>query len=265
MRTTIKSRSLTFRQHALRLCGIDGDRYFEQANLSDEGENAFLIQIMDHCITPESTAIDVGANIGLVTMALATMIRTGAIFSFEPSAKAFSALTETIRANRVRNVRAFQLALAEREGILGFADNPVSAAASHLRDASSLGSATTEVRATTLDAFVDRERIRRVDFIKIDVEGFEEEVLKGAARTLRDHRPGVFLEFNSFTLIAYGNKNPRGFLENLLSAFPNVYCFQDRRAARIGDQTALLAFLHRNLVEHGCVDDLFCSSVQIER
>jgi FkbM family methyltransferase len=264
MKTTIKSRTLRFRQHMLHLCGMQGDRYFEQVDLSDEGENAFFLQIMDRCITAESTAIDVGANIGLITVALATVIRSGMIYSFEPSPKAFPALTETLKANRVGNARTFQLALAEREDTFGFSDNPLSAAASHLRDASSLDAATTEVRATTLDAFVDRERIPRVDFIKIDVEGFEQEVLKGAARTLRDHRPNVFLEFNSFTLIAYGNKNPRRVLEDLLSAFPHVYCFQNRQPSRIGDQTALLGFLHRNLVEHGCVDDLYCSSVPIE-
>jgi hypothetical protein len=73
----------------------------------------------------------------------------------------------------------------------------------------------------------------------------------------------VFLEFNSFTLIAYGDKNPRRFLEELLARFPYVYCFRGARPARIGDGVALLAFLHQNLVEHGCVDDLFCSSVPL--
>ena len=111
----------------------------------------------------------------------------------------------------------------------------------------------------TLDAFVDEHDLQRIDLIKIDVEGFEPEVLAGARRTLERFHPSVLLEFNSFTLIAYGNHNPRTLLETLLDTFPHVYRFQAGKMIEIRDDASRLAFLHDNLVKHGCVDDLYCS------
>lgn len=67
----------------------------------------------------------------------------------------------------------------------------------------------------------------------------------------------IYLEFNSWTLIAFQNINPREFLEYLTSNFEFIYhILSDGTLNRLKDDASLLGFLHENLVNHGCVDDL---------
>ena len=110
-----------------------------------------------------------------------------------------------------------------------------------------------------MDEIVSRFSLDRLDLIKIDVEGFEMDVLEGARDTLERLRPNVFLEFNSFTLIAYGNHNPRSVLERLLSLFSAIYRFEDEVEHRVREGEGVHGFMHDNLIKHGCVDDLYCT------
>ena len=73
------------------------------------------------------------------------------------------------------------------------------------------GLANTIINVVSIDDFVNEHKIQRLDLIKIDVEGFEAEVIKGAAKTLAGLKPRVFVEFNSYSLIATRNVNPRDF------------------------------------------------------
>ena len=66
-----------------------------------------------------------------------------------------------------------------------------------------------EVAVTTLDEFVEARGLRRLDFMKIDVEGFEERVLRGGERTLRRLRPVVLLEVQPTTLERTGSSVQR--------------------------------------------------------
>ncbi|MBL8839661.1 MAG: FkbM family methyltransferase [Alphaproteobacteria bacterium] len=251
-------KTVTLREHAFKLAGRTGDRYFDGLGPNGDRESAFLAKVVGRAVRPHSIAIDVGANIGLTTALLSTVIRNGAIHAFEPSSSAFPHLVETIAANAIANARPYRLALSDRDGSARFFDNPISAAASHLCADGTLGNTTETVAVTTLDALAAAKGIGPVDFIKIDVEGFEPEVLLGAQETIRRDKPGVFLEFNSFTLIAYGNRNPRTFLEWLIEHFPHVYRFANGELRRISGAHDMLDFLHSNLVDNRCVDDLYC-------
>jgi hypothetical protein len=126
-------------------------------------------------------------------------------------------------------------------------------------DGISLGGSNTRVTVKTVDDVVSEQKLTRLDFIKIDVEGFELDVLEGARNTINQLQPDVFLEFNAFTLIAYGNQNPRHVLERLKRTFPYVYRFEGGVPHAITDEFSVLAFVHDNLIKRGCVDDLFCT------
>ncbi len=113
------------------------------------------------------------------------------------------------------------------------------------------------VKATTLDAFVMERAIDRLDLIKVDVEGFEMAVIDGAPESLARFRPDLFIEFNSFTLIAFGNINPGAMAERLMEMFPFVHRFKDAAPVHIDSNEKLLDFLHGTLIQHGCIDDLY--------
>jgi FkbM family methyltransferase len=250
------TRTIAVGDRQIQIAGRADDPYFANLKLSDSAHD-FLRRYIADGAGPEAVIFDVGANIGLTSVLFAQC--AAAVYAFEPSKDAYPALQQTLRANNIRNCRTFPCALGAAQGRLRFCDDATSASASHLVDGGSLGSSTYEVDVTTLDAVVAREQLQRLDLIKIDVEGVEGDVLRGAAESLERFRPTVFVEFNSFTLIAYGNVNPRAFLEQLLHTFPHVYRHHADGLSEIRDPGSVLGFIHDNLVLRGCVDDLLCS------
>jgi FkbM family methyltransferase len=249
-------RTIDFRGRDIVLHGKPGDPYFD--NIAIAGTNDFLIDFAARHLPNEPVILDVGANIG-VTSAILAVLRPGAsIYSFEPGPETFGFLCETVRP--FGNVMASRVAMSDKPGITRFLDNATSGSASHLSiNGNSLGGSTIEVSVSTIDQFVKERSIDHVDLIKIDVEGFEPDVISGARETIARLRPGVFVEVNSFTLIAFRNLNPRTFIESLMATFPFIYWLDQGKPRPLRSEGDLLAFIHDHLIKHGCVDDLFCA------
>jgi len=150
---------------------------------------------LEEWLSPGMTVIDVGANIGQYAMlASARVGPRGRVHCFEPHPGVYQVLTRNLRRTGCVNVVAHPFALAgtprTRDLFLHSTDN-VGATSFKPHDADLPGSSV-RVRATTVDTYVKARRLRRVDLIKIDVEGAELEVLQGAARTL-DSNPDIVL------------------------------------------------------------------------
>jgi FkbM family methyltransferase len=118
------------------------------------------------------------------------------------------------------------------------------------------------VNQVSIDDWTRENNIENLDFVKIDVEGFEYEVITGMKKSIKKFDPIVFIEFNSWTTIAFRNMNPRFLLDFLISNFSYVYSVNKENAelVRISGEESKLSFLHNNLVLHGCVDDLMLSN-----
>ncbi len=157
-----------------------------------EPELAYLERIL----SPGKVFIDVGANFGVYTLVASKLVGdTGSVLAFEPTAQSFAILSQNIKLNRSANVRAFQVALAQTEG---------KAWLYHARDpvGNSLGKDPLwrdegeEVQTEPLDNLLEKNGVACVDAIKIDVEGAEELVLRGAIRCLTTQNPIIIFEFN---------------------------------------------------------------------
>ena len=257
-------KEIVFGDRLISICGRAGDPYFD--NLESENHaNDFLTKIANGWLKRDAVILDIGANIGVTSCIFSIKAPHGRIHSFEPSPETFGFLRETLASNNAEHCSAYQLALGAKIGELQFYDNPVSASASHLVLAGeTLGGGTMAVEVSTVDRFIAEKGLSRLDLIKIDVEGFELDVLDGAEKTLRMLKPGVFLEFNSFALIAHRNINPRSVIERLMAAFPFVYAYDAGNIRIISGPPAMHGFIHDNLVKHACVDDLFCCFQPLE-
>lgn len=145
--------------------------------------------ILQH-LRPGSVFVDIGANVGVFTVAAARRVGpAGRVIAVEASPTVFSYLAENTRANRVGNVRAECCALTDADG--GSADF-YEAPSSHFGMGSlarQFGSAARRVPTRTLDSLLAGTGDDRVDLIKIDVEGFESAVFRGARRLLTGPRP----------------------------------------------------------------------------
>jgi len=176
----------------------------ERIMWSDAFEPA-LIHLLQRTARPDWVALDVGANVGAVTLALARFTSpTGRVHAFEPGPPNLLRL----RANLALNPA---LATAVTVHAAGVGDAP-----GELRwqeEAGNPGNAmlgtdgTHAVPVVTLDDFAAKHSLTRLDFIKVDVEGMELNVFRGAQQSLKKFRPVIYFETLSRFGDGHGSKN----------------------------------------------------------
>ncbi len=149
----------------------------------------------------DAVVFDVGANIGSMTLKYAQIAKRGRIYAFEPTDFAFNKLLRNISMNpelskRIRPVQYFISDHSEMEcHIKAYASWKVNGttADKHPLHGGIIQPAVA-VSAVTIDEFCEKEQIHRVDLMKIDTDGFELRVLRGARKTIKKCRPSVIFE-----------------------------------------------------------------------
>lgn len=190
------------RTNTHRLLYLDGERFVAER---------FLLRRL---LRPGMRVVDVGANIGYFLLLFEHAIGpAGSIVCLEPEPDNARELERNIRANGLANVELLRLAAGDSDGLVSLTPgiNGV------VRPDGS-GSLTVQIRR--LDSLVGG----RVDFLKIDVEGFEHQVLRGAERLLREQQPTLIVEVHPGLL-----PDPRGAAEILgflSSVYPHVEAYR---------------------------------------
>lgn len=152
------------------------------------------MDMMKRFLGKNSVVFDIGANIGWCALGLSRCVPRGKIFAFEPIRKTFSCLKQNIALNKAKNIRAYNFALSDKNGIMEFYyDRTLSGAASLRNLHENRKKGKVRCRVWRLDDIV-KGLTGRIDFIKCDVEGAELFVMKGAMRTLASMKPALFLE-----------------------------------------------------------------------
>ncbi len=160
--------------------------------------------VRDEMLRGGDVVIEVGAHHGNDTVLLSRWVGpTGRVFAFEPLADNVEAIKRNLGLNGIENVEVIRAALGANEGTVAMAADSNSHVVIDSRDAPRSGRGDTGVSLVSIDSFCATHGLVP-DLIKIDVEGFEFEVLKGAQRTLRDHRPALQIEVHGDQLHRYG-------------------------------------------------------------
>lgn len=165
----------------------DSDLYFSRILLETGSFEADRLDIALKYVTQYRLALDIGAHIGLRSRELSP--RFSAVYAFEPNLTTYCCLVENI--SFLGNITAFNVALGAKEGEVAMMESTTRPGNS----GSYFCTAGTGTRLRTLDSF----GFKAVDFIKIDVEGFELFVLQGGEHTIRESHPVLLLEQKRFT------------------------------------------------------------------
>ena len=155
------------------------------------------------------TILDIGANIGMFSLSYASLFKGAIIHSFEPVNFIYSILSRNleINPNLSSNIQTHNFGLSncvEKKYL------SIPTPHQHLRYSDSLdirlysvfgkGKEKFDAKFLPLDLWIDQNPMHALDFIKIDVEGYEYLVLDGAKKTLKSFRPIVMFELNDLTL-----------------------------------------------------------------
>lgn len=169
-----------------------------------------LARLTANQIDPNRDFIDVGANVGFYSVLACKLLPSQRVLAIEPSAAAHARLLINLDRNNVTNRCVVFNGLAgssnierELQTIEGLEEYSSVAMPKHFA-IKGMESKVERVRQSTIDTLVEKHQLAP-GFIKIDVEGFEMEVLKGAHETLRVHRPVVLCEISDELLVQAGS------------------------------------------------------------
>ncbi|MBM0204752.1 FkbM family methyltransferase [Micromonospora sp. STR1s_5] len=177
------------------------DKFVSYGCLIDAYEPAETALVLS-LLTEESHFLDIGANVGWFTLAASTIIKTGTIVAFEPNPKIFARLRASVEVNGLSaTVKALPIAVGEGAGTLGMSTaidsrNPGSGFIAPDNEQQ------TAVQAGTIDELIGGGQC---DVVKIDVEGYELKVLRGAVQTFSRCRPHIVMEYSPEMLNRYGD------------------------------------------------------------
>lgn len=222
------------RSSAQQLILLEGERFIDER---------FLLQKL---LQPGMTVVDVGANIGYyLLLAVQSIGAAGRVICIEPSSENLPELRRNIEINGFANVQLHAVALGDREGETGLHTGINSGIAD-------CESGPYRVPLRRLDQVVTE----RVDFLKIDVEGYEGQVLAGAEALLATHKPTLFLELHPHIVGRFGFSTS-GILVDLRRHYPHITLHEKQSASTqtIFDKVAIRYFGRNPLQLIANVDD----------
>jgi FkbM family methyltransferase len=142
------------------------------------------------------TVIDVGANVGVYTFSAAQKVgASGKVLAIEPFSRCVSCLNETCRINNISWVKVCAGAASSQSGKARLTLNTASELNEIITGDQESNSANfEEISCFTLDSLIEEEELKRVDWLKIDAEGHEMQVLEGSQRLLEQFAPKILYE-----------------------------------------------------------------------
>jgi FkbM family methyltransferase len=167
--------------------------------------------IFSPMLDEESVIFDIGGHSGQYAKLLARLAKRGRVYSFEPSGYSRSILNFAIKINGFENIEVIPRGLGDAPGMLTLT-TPIKSygtfkyGLAHLGDeANNDAGHHEEVALTTIDDFAAEAGLKRLDFIKMDVEGWELRILLGGAETIQRYRPTMMIELVGQQLVRAGD------------------------------------------------------------
>jgi len=179
---------------------IEPRTYLKRAYI-DKSFEKYTIRFIRKVIKKGMVVVDVGANVGYFTLFLSKLVgKTGNVYAFEPTDYTYKILEKNIKINKLNNIKINQAAVTDRSGYVDFFEGPNNFDVYNTIGKRPIHYATKgihfrkkKVKAIRLDDYFRELEISEIDFIKIDVEGAELNVLKGMKGILINSKDIILL------------------------------------------------------------------------
>ena len=215
---------------------------------------AGTLSVIDNCLREGDIFIDVGANIGLMSIWSSRAIGDkGRVYSFEPVLETFTILQANIEINKIRNIEVFNIGVGDSRGKSFIYTNPFAGkgSSSFIRPEDQNESKEYEVIVETLDQFLISHRITNIRMLKIDVEGWELHVLRGAESLLGSPQgPIICIEYSKLT----GSNNDSEYIYSYIMEINNYLIYKLEKGKGISSKLIKI----EDASELPYHDNLFC-------
>ena len=173
-------------KYGLFFCGNNFSSVFGSSSMCEP-------EVRKEFILKEGVAMDIGANCGMFTIYLAKMLGdNGKVISIEPERRNITLLKKNVELNKLKNVSIIEKGVYSKKGKMTF----------YLDDFGTGGHSLLKedvkkkeiIRIDTIDNIIKSLNIKKINIIKMDVEGVEIDALKGAEKTIKKSRPKIIFE-----------------------------------------------------------------------
>jgi FkbM family methyltransferase len=183
---------------------VDTNSFLEWSLFFYGAYEAPVLRVVEDSLRPGDTAVDVGANIGIHSAVMASCVgSSGRVLSLEPNTRVAERLRQNLVLNRLDQIEVFEVGASDSNGVATLwapsdhdANQGTATLARH--DGSPV-----LIRTTRLD---DLAELSALALLKIDAEGWEYPILRGAEQLLGAHHPRLLFEFDPYTWAAGGWK-----------------------------------------------------------
>jgi len=230
------------------------------------------IKFVRRLIKPGQRVIDIGANYGVYTLTLAKLVGpTGQVWAFEPAASTARVLAGSIKINDFTNIKLIESAVSSTPGLAQLSLNADSEINELVRGEQPVAASET-VTCVTLDGCMEDHGWKDIDFMKIDAEGEEANILRGAEQLLRSESPLIQYEIKAgndlhldlvhhFAKLGYRSYrlvpgldlmvpfDARGVVDAYLL---NLFCCKPDKAARLAEAGFLVEAVGNDAASQGC-------------
>ncbi|MBA3679827.1 MAG: FkbM family methyltransferase [Bacteroidetes bacterium] len=194
-------------------------RYFES---NYEKEN---VEFLTKTCKKDMTVIDIGAHLGLISVIIAKLVgEKGQVHSFEPTPATFTLLKKIISLNNFEKIiYPHNKAVSNFNGLVDFfVDANEGSNANSLVARKDKSRESQKIKVDTLDNIVKELKLEKLDLVKIDAEGSEQDVLNGAKETIKTFAPIIILAIHP-ALIKNNNQNTADIFDIIHSFNYTVY------------------------------------------
>lgn len=214
---------------------------------------SFILEILKNNLSEGMTYVDIGANIGQHSMFAASIVgKTGSVYAFEPIPHVYDQLTRSAYANDFTTIiTAKNFALGEKEQTETLYISNKNIGGSSLVNKEE---GNEKITVTIKNGDSELLPLPRVDMIKIDVEGYEYEVLSGIQKTIAKHKPCILIEFSGYFYETEKKEHGKKILQLLKNNDYKIYDIEDDMKMIENNDLFLSNFVHDRKQTN-----LFCS------
>jgi FkbM family methyltransferase len=178
----------------------------------------FIIKNLDR----DFYCIDAGAQVGNISAVISKKIGiNGKVYSFEPNKENFDYLLKNIKINKLKNVEAYNIALGSKNTFGYFEKITTTGYSQNINESGD------KIKIISIDNFVNEKKIKKIDFIKIDVDGPDYNVFLGSIGTIKKFKPIIVIEISKYWLEF--SANPQDLFQYLKELNYNFF-YLDRNA-----------------------------------
>lgn len=154
-------------------------------------------ELIKNIVKEGMNCIDLGSNLGYYTLLESKLVGdSGKVFAFEPSPVTYEHFKKNLEINKITNVNHFNIALGDTNGKIKFLISKMSNWCRVVDDSIKTLDNIIDVPMFTLDKFVTEHKLKKIDFIRMDIEGYESKAYSGMTEIIKKFKPDFYMEIH---------------------------------------------------------------------